>query len=56
MVERVYEVRNRTVQAKEGFDELGPLLPFAPEVETLEHDTALVPFFTQEAWRSPRVH
>ena len=28
--ERDYEIRNRTVHAKEGFDEPGPLLPFNP--------------------------
>ena len=48
LAERDYEIRNRTVHTKEGFDELGPLLPFNPEVETPDHDTALVRFLAQE--------
>ena len=48
LAERDYEIRNRTVHTKEGFDELGPLLPFNLEVETPEHDTALVRFLAQE--------
>ncbi len=48
LAEHAYEIRNRTVHAKEALDELGPLLPFNPEVETLEHDTALVRFLAQE--------
>ena len=48
LAERDYEIRNRTVHTKESFDELGPLLPFNPEVETPDHDTALVRFLAQE--------
>lgn len=46
--ERLYEIRNRIVHAKEGFDELGPLLPFDKEVKSLGHDTALIRFLAQE--------
>ncbi|MEJ7841222.1 MAG: hypothetical protein WKF95_05580, partial [Rubrobacter sp.] len=52
LAERDYEIRNRTVHTKEGFDELGPLLPFNPEVETPDHDTALVRFLAKETHRS----
>ncbi len=48
LAEHAYEIRNRTVHTIEDLDELGPLLPFDPEVETLEHDTALVRFLAQE--------
>ncbi len=53
LAEHAYEIRNRTVHAIEALDELGPFLPFDPEVETLEHDilehdTALVRFLAQE--------
>ena len=53
LAERDYEIRNRTVHTKEALDELGPLLPFDPGVETLEHDilehdTALARFLAQE--------
>jgi hypothetical protein len=48
--ERDYDVWNRTVHASEGFDELGPLLPFNPEAETPDHDTALVRFLDQERY------
>lgn len=52
LAERDYEIWNRTVHAKEDFDELGPLLPFDPEVETPEHDTALVRFETPGGLRA----
>ncbi len=48
LAEHAYEIRNRTVHAKEALDELGPLLPFDPEVETPDHDTALVRFLARE--------
>jgi hypothetical protein len=47
--ERDYDIRNRTVHAREGFDELGLLLPSNPQLEIPDHDTAPVRFLDQEA-------
>lgn len=41
--------------AREGFDEFGPLLPSNRELETPDHDTALVRLLAQETlWISTR--
>ncbi len=45
---RVYEIRNRIVHAKGGYDDLGPLLPNDLETKQLSHDIALVRFLARQ--------
>lgn len=49
---RVYEIRNRIVHAKGGYDDLDPLLPFDLETKLLSHDIALVRFLAREVLRA----
>lgn len=49
---RIYEIRNRIVHAKGGYDDLDPLLPFDPESGSLAHDIALVRFLAREVLRT----
>jgi hypothetical protein len=48
VAERIYDIRNRIVHTKAGYEDAEPLLPFDQEARQMQHDIDLVQFLARK--------